>query len=155
MKELLLFLAAAIFSIQMNAQTANPDYDPELAKKLGANDYGMKSYILVILKSGTASSADGADKKAVQEAFAGHMDNIQKLAAEGKLVVAGPVGKNDSAYRGIFILNVTTVEEAQELMKGDTAIMQNYLSAEYLPWFGSAALPVYLETHKKIEKTKP
>jgi len=155
MRTLFFSLALAIFSIQINAQTTNPDYDPELAKKLGANDYGMKSYVLVILKSGTASVADGVDKNAVQEAFKGHMENIQKLASEGKLVVAGPIGKNDSAYRGIFILDVKTVEEAQELMKGDKAITGNYLAAEYLPWFGSAALPVYLETHRKIEKTKP
>lgn len=152
MKKALLLMGLGAFSLYINAQNTNPDYDPELAQKLGADEYGMKLYTLVILKSGTAGETD---KTARQEAFKGHMENIQKLADEGKLVVAGPTGTNDSAYRGIFILDVKTPEEAKELMKGDTAIMQNYLSAEYLPWYGSAALSTYLETHKKIEKTKP
>ena len=42
----------------------------------------------------------------------GHMDNINRLAAEGKLAVAGPFGKNDKALRGLFILAVPTVDEA-------------------------------------------
>jgi len=81
------------------------------------------------------------------------MANIGKLAANGKLVVAGPMGKNDKGYRGIFIFNVKTVAEAQELLKGDPAVQSKILEAEIYPWYGSAALPVYLETHKKIEKT--
>jgi hypothetical protein len=29
-----------------NAQQPNAEFDPELAKELGADDYGMKSYVL-------------------------------------------------------------------------------------------------------------
>jgi uncharacterized protein len=43
------------------------------------------------------------------------MDNISRLARLNKLVVAGPMEKNDHNYRGIFILNVKTPEEAREL----------------------------------------
>ena len=81
---------------------SNPTYDKTLAEKLGGDDYGMKSYFLVILKTGKNTSTD---KELIAESFRGHMNNINRLVAEGKLIVAGPLGKNDNKYRGIFILN--------------------------------------------------
>jgi len=44
------------------------------------------------------------------------------LAAEGKLVVDDPLGRNDKTYRGIFILDAATFEEAEALLQTDTAI---------------------------------
>ena len=75
--------------------------------------------------------------------------------AQGKLVVAGPLGKNEKTYRGIFILDVASQEEAQALLATDPAIKEKLLEAELYQWYGSAALPVYLPTHQKIEKVKP
>ncbi len=54
-------------------------------------------------------------KSAQDSIFKGHMANINKLAAEGKLVVAGPLGKNDKNYRGIFIFDVDNVEAAKAI----------------------------------------
>ena len=65
------------------------------------------------------------------------------------------VGKNDRSYRGIFILNVTSLDEAQELLQTDPAVEQKLLEAELFQWYGSAALPEYLKSHKKIEKYSP
>jgi uncharacterized protein YciI len=133
------------------AQTVNPDYDSTLAKKLGADDYGMKSYVFVMLKTGSNSTTD---KAFIDSCFSGHMANINRLVNEGKLIVAGPLGKNDKAYRGIFILNVSTIEEAEELVQTDPAINSKLLEAELYSWYGSAALPEYLETALKIGKYK-
>ena len=36
---------------------------------------------------------------------------------EGKLAVAGPFGKNDKSYRGLYIFNVSTIGEAQKLVE--------------------------------------
>ncbi|MDQ3551668.1 MAG: YciI family protein [Bacteroidota bacterium] len=82
------------------------------------------------------------------------MATINKLAKEGKLVVAGPLQKNDKTYRGIYILNVKTIEEANELLLTDPAIKAKILDTEIFQWYGSAALPVYLKTHDKIQKKK-
>ena len=71
----------------------------------------------------------------------------------GKLVVAGPFWKNDKSYRGIFILNVSTLEEAGELLQSDPTIREKVLEAELFKWYGSAALPEYLKLQKKIQKT--
>lgn len=129
----------------------NPNYDKTLAEKLGGDEYGMKSYFLVILKTGTNTTAD---KELTAESFRGHMDNINRLVEEGKLVVAGPLGKNENNYRGIFILNnIKSIEEAKELLKTDLAIKNGLLNYEIFTWYGSAALPQYLPFSEKITKT--
>ncbi|HTE26883.1 YciI family protein [Flavitalea sp.] len=133
------------------AQKDNPEYDEKLAASLGGDDYGMKSYILVILKTGKNTTSD---KKITDSLFRGHMDNINRLAQSGKLVVAGPLGKNDKTYRGIFILNAKTEEEATAMLQMDPAIKANIFETEIFTWYGSAALPEYLKAHSKIEKKK-
>lgn len=143
-----IYLLTLLCAITLGTQ-AQSTYNKALADSLGADEYGMKMYTLVILKTGENKTTD---KAKIDSAFKGHMANIGKLAANGKLIVAGPMGKNDKNYRGIFIFNVKTVAEAQELLKSDPAIQAKLLDAEIYPWYGSAALPVYLETHKKIEK---
>lgn len=152
MKPIFTFLILLTFLNFIFAQNQNPDYDKELADSLGADQYGMKSYILVILKTGT-SKID--DKEKISALFRGHMENINKLADENKLIVAGPLSKNDNSYRGIFILNVKTKEEAAQLVANDPAVKEGLLAVDFYEWFGSAALPVYLETAKKITKENP
>lgn len=150
MKYFLFSLIAGCISVSAAAQ--NTAYNKALADSLGADQYGMKMYQLVILKTGS-SQID--DKEKVSELFRGHMTNIGKLVKEGKLIVAGPLGKNDKQYRGIFILAVKTTEEAQALLQTDPAISSKMLEAEIYPWYGSAALPKYLEFHSQIEQAKP
>lgn len=143
----LLFLIGFLVAVSVSAQN-NPKYDKALATSLGGDDYGMKAYVLAILKTGSNTTAD---KETVGQLFRGHMDNIGKLAKEGKLVVAGPLGKNDKNYRGIFILNVKTIAEATALLETDPAVKAKLLDAELFEWYGSAALPEYLKSHEKIE----
>ena len=136
----------SIFSVAFSQK-----YDARMAKKLGADEYGMKSYMLVILKTGTNTTAD---KQTLDSLFRGHMNNIQRLSDQGKLIVAGPIRKNANNYRGIFILDVKTKEDAQQLLQDDPTISEKVLVAEYYDWYGSAALPTYMHTHAKIEKKK-
>lgn len=133
------------------AQKEIPVYDSALARSLGADEYGMKSYIFAILKTGPNKTED----KAVRDSlFRGHMDNMTRLAEEGKLVIAGPFGKNDKQFRGLFILNTTSIEDAKQWLAGDAAISAGIFDVEYFPWYGSAALPVYLPVHETISKVK-
>ena len=141
------------FSVGLFAQKINPNYDEALAKELKSDNYGMKSYFLVILKTGTNSTSD---KKYIAEKFEGHMDNMARLVEDKKLVVAGPIGKNDKNYRGIFILqNIDSLEEAIKLLATDPAIEAKLLETEIYIWYGSAALPLYLEASDKIWKEMP
>ena len=148
----LLFIVFVLFTISMSAQTDNPKFDKALAEKLGADEYGMKQYVFVILKTGPNKVED---KVKLNTLFKGHMENIGRLAEEGKLTVAGPFMKNDKNYRGIFIFNVKTIAEAETLLQTDPAIKEKVLEAEMFEWYGSAALGEYLEVHEKIEQKKP
>ena len=141
-----------LFLISCNtvfAQNTNPNYDAELAKKLNADEYGMKNYVLVILKTGENKTTD---KEELNKLFRGHMENIQRLVKEGKLIVAGPFGENNLTWRGLFIFDVKTVEEARELVQTDPAIKAGIFDVDLVPWYGSAALPEYLPASDKIWK---
>ena len=70
------------------------------------------------------------------------------------LFVAGPFGQNELSYRGLFILNVKTKEEAQALCETDPAIKAGIFDIDLIPWYGSAALGEYIEISKKIGKFK-
>ena len=148
----LLFIVFVLFTISTSAQGSNPKFDKALAEKLGEDEYGMKQYVFVILKTGTNNVTDDEKRN---ELFRGHIENIFRLEKEGKLVVAGPFMKNEKGYRGIFIFNVKTIAEAETLLQTDPAIKEKMLEAEMFEWYGSAALGEYLEVHKKIEQKKP
>jgi uncharacterized protein YciI len=110
MKSLKSFAPAMVcFILAQHLLFAQVPYDSTLAKKLHADDYGMKTYVMVFLKTGSATNVP---KVTSDSLFRGHMDNINRLADTGKLVVAGPFFKNDK-YRGIFILNATSIDEAK------------------------------------------
>lgn len=145
MKKLILLFVV----VSVSAFAQKPTYDSILAKKLGADERGMKKYVFCILKTGPANITDKVKKDSL---FAGHMKNIGRLADEGKLAVAGPFMKNDRQYRGIYIFNVATIKEAEELTLTDPAIKAGVFIVELTEWYGSASLMATPEIHKKLEK---
>ena len=151
MKSTLTLFFLVLLATVCGAQNPNPAYDSALAAKLGGDERGMKRYMLVILKTGTNQNTDQAF---LDSCFAGHFSNMDRLVKEGKLIVAGPISKNDKTYRGIFILNVSTMEEAQAILQTDPAIHSKILDTEVYQWYGSAALPVYLDYVDRIVKEK-
>ena len=125
-------------------------YDSALAVSLGADEYGMKSYVLAFLKVGPNRNQDSMRTAQLMRK---HLDNIKRMADEGKLAIAGPF-MDDGDIRGIYIFNVTSVEEARALTETDPAIQEGRLVMELHPWYGSAALMTVNDLHKKIEKQK-
>ncbi len=146
-------MAVMLFITAVNCgQTKNVNYDSTLAKSLGADDYGMKSYVFVILKTGAYNPRE---KEIRDSLFAAHMKNINRLVEEKKLIVAGPFGNNNIQYRGLFILDVKDIEEARALVNTDPAVKANIFDVVLIPWYGSAALPEYLKAADKIWKLNP
>jgi uncharacterized protein YciI len=141
----------ALFSIEYVVAQEKSVYNEELAKEVGADEYGMKQYVFCILKTGTNTTATQEESAAY---FKGHMDNINRLAKEGKLAVAGPFMKNDKNYRGIFVFNVVTVEEAKALVESDPAVTAKIFEYELTPWYASAALMKVSKIHETIAKSK-
>lgn len=159
MRSLKIVLSAFIFITGAFAVTAtaqngtapsNPDYDEKLAKEVGADDYGMRSYVFCVLKTGPAKIEDAAKRN---EIFRGHFANMGKLAEQGKLVLAGPFGDAEP-WRGMYIFNVTTIEEAEELVKTDPAVAAGIFEYELKKLYGSAALMKINEIHSKVQKKK-
>jgi len=149
MKKLILLSALLLTGIiTAYAQTTKVAYDSLLAKKLGADDYGMKHYVMALLKKGPNRSQDSTTAANIQ---AGHMKNIERMAKEGTLVVAGPF-EDDWDVRGIYIFNVATVEEAQKLTATDPAIFAGRLVMELHPFYCSAALMQVNDVHNRIQK---
>ncbi|MCJ7934411.1 MAG: YciI family protein [Chryseobacterium sp.] len=146
-----LLISALSFAQEKKAE--KPKYNQELATSLGADQYGMKPYTIVMLTTGFVKIED---KAKMGELMKGHMGNIQKLADEGKIIVAGPfLEKNKENYRGMFIFNTKSKEEAEQWVKTDPAVQAGIFSYEIFPWYGSAALPLYLKHHKEISKENP
>lgn len=126
----------------------NPAYDSMLAARLGADQIGMKRYVMAFLKRGPVQIKDSLERVNLQKA---HLKNIERMADEGKLVVAGPF-LDKEPVRGIYIFNVTTIEEAKALTETDPAIQAGTLEMELRPWYGPAALIEVTAIHKKIAK---
>jgi uncharacterized protein YciI len=123
-------------------------YDAELARATGADEQGMRKYVLVILKSSSTPMPAGPARDAM---FKGHFANMQRLAADGKLVLAGPLDKVDG-WRGLFVFAVEDIEEAKKLVATDPVVAQGEMVAEYHRYFGSAALMLVNDWHGRLTK---
>lgn len=150
------FLAAALLCLAASgyavAQTApaNPKYDAQAAQRLGADSRGMRSYVLVLLKTGPNKMAPGKERDAM---FAGHFANINRLAAEGKLALAGPFDGVDG-WRGLFVFAVKDIEEARQLTATDPVILNGEMVAEYHKWYGSAGVMDIPRLHETLSEKK-
>jgi uncharacterized protein YciI len=116
------------------AQTAQPESPPKT--------FQMRTYYMAFLRRGPAWSAERTPEAVA--AGEGHMANIKRLAACGKLLIAGPfdVGQNPpaDALAGIFIFDVPTLEEAVALTQTDPAVKAGRFTMEVMPWYGPTGL---------------
>ena len=149
---LLLFVAGfgAMAQRKLPPRKHKPKIDTMMVRRTGADEYGMKKYVVAFLKKGPNRSQDSATAAELQRA---HLENIERLVNMGKLVVAGPF-TDDGELRGIYIFNVATVEEAQQLTETDPAVKAGRLAMELHPWYGSAALMEIPLLHTRIQRKK-
>ncbi|MGD9978937.1 MAG: hypothetical protein AB7S54_13515 [Bacteroidales bacterium] len=142
------------FAITTHAQDQTPvsDYNKTLADSLGADEYGMKWYVMVMLKSGATQIKS---RDSISWLYKGHVDAINEMTNNGTLVVTGPMGKNDKNYRSFFILNTSKINVAQEMMNQNPAVKYGLFDTEYFFWYGPAALPTYRRFQPMIEAKKP
>ncbi len=128
-------------------QPGQNGYNAKLAKKVGADERGMKMYVFAFLKSGSKKFEPEERTKLVNQ----HLENIGRLAASGKLVLAGPFAEND-AIRGIYVFDVRTKEEAKMLVETDPAVTAGVFDVELRLWYGSAALLALMPIHDSLQK---
>jgi len=146
---LTILLISSLQSFSQQIHSSSPvQFNAEIAKKLGADEFGMKNYVMAFLKSGPVKLTDSLKREELQKA---HLKNIMRMAEEGKLIIAGPF-MDDQPLRGIFIFDVATIEEARQLTSTDPAIKAGTLIMELHPWYGPAALKEILPLQKQVQK---
>ncbi len=107
-------------------------------------------YVFVVLRSGANSGQKSAEeRKAIQAA---HMANINRLADEGVLLVAGPFESPnpDPTRRGIFIFDVDSVERARELTNTDPAVQAGVFGMDLYPLATQADLRAVQAADRKV-----
>src|SRR6187401_3805204 len=129
MKILSFFLFIASFIIACSNEdkpfeastTRSEKYD--LEKDTSVYSGEMKRYWLVLLQKGPNRNQDSISAEKIQAA---HIANINRLAKEGKLVMAGPIGvEND--LRGIFLMNCSDSTEVENFVRTDSAVITGRL----------------------------
>jgi uncharacterized protein YciI len=131
---LLVALIAVIVPLSSEAQTAPP------ATQAVQLPPGMAQYFFVILKRGPAWTSEVTPE--TTKVSQGHMANLDRLAKEGKLIVAGPFMEpiGNPVMAGILILRVATAAEARALVESDPGVKAGRFTYEMAPWLGSSTL---------------
>lgn len=118
------FLTTMSFLILFAGFTSAQEKKEENTPKFELRQY----YFVMLIKGPNRSHPDSVAKK-IQE---GHMANINKMAADGKLLCAGPFA--DDKGGGILVLDVKTEKEARQLIDKDPAVTAGRLVYEVRPW---------------------
>jgi uncharacterized protein YciI len=101
--------------------------------------YEMTTYQVAFLLKGPAwTPGESEELKALQKA---HMEHIGRMAATGKLVIAGPF-EDGGDLRGMFIFRVETLEEAKALAEQDPTVKAGRLKLEWHAWFAAKNITV-------------
>lgn len=150
---LVLLFAVCSVSVAQPAggEPTTANFDAELAKQLGADERGMRPYVLVILKTGPNKVPAGPER---DEMFKGHFANMGRLAAEKKLALAGPLDGVDG-WRGLFVFSVSEIDEARSLVATDPVVIKGEMVAEFHKFYGSAGIMAVNDIHKKLGKKSP
>jgi uncharacterized protein YciI len=121
------FISLMVVLLAGAFQSAYGQKKIEDKKKPGDN---LKPYFFVILKKGSHRDQDSVTAEKIQK---GHMESINRLAATGKLNVAGPF-LDDGELRGIFVFDCSSEDSVKAMVEGDPAIKSGRLAYEIHPW---------------------
>ncbi len=99
----------------------------------GDTTYMMKKYFIVYLKAGPNQDHNPEEAAKIQK---GHRDNMNMLAKQGSLCIAGPMG-DDGDVRGIMILSVPTLEEVEDMVAKDPAVIARRLIMDIQPFWAA------------------
>jgi len=129
MKKLLLVVVIGLFAFFVSAKNNSATN----AEHISNDTPRMKQYWLVMLLKGNNRTHD---KETAQRIQAKHIENIDRLAAEGKIVMAGPMGYTyDADLRGLFIMDAKDSATAASYVKTDSAVITGRLRFEVHPWW--------------------
>lgn len=110
-----------------------------------------RDLVFLQLKSGPRSAQ--ISKEEAQKVFAGHFANMERLAAEGQLLLAGPYGapKRDPELRGVFVLDTPDTACAQALAATDPGVIAGVFRTECVRMRTRAPLDAYIAHEMALE----
>jgi uncharacterized protein len=101
--------------------------------------YEMATYYVGILKRGPKWTAESTEE--TKKLQAGHMANIKKMAATGKLIVAGPF-TDGGDLRGLFIFKADSIEDVKAMVAEDPAVQAGRLVVDMKPWMAAKGIKI-------------
>jgi uncharacterized protein YciI len=94
-------------------------------------------YQFGLLKRGSAWTPERTPE--VEKLQQAHLENIGRLAAEGSLVMAGPL-MDGGTLRGVFVFQVATLEDARRLAESDPSVRAGRLAIDLYNWQAPAGI---------------
>jgi uncharacterized protein YciI len=128
MKLLLFLLLTSTLALSLSAQNR----DSLMAEN--------KQYFFVFLNKGPNRTQDSATAARIQREHLAYMTTHYNA---GRYVLAGPFF-DDWNTRGIIIVDVPTMAEADSIVRRDPAVLAGRLSVEIHPWFATRKLLLLL-----------
>jgi len=106
-----------------------------------SREYEMTTYQLVLLLRGPDQRP--MEEREIQGLQEAHLAYLKRLLDEDRAIIAGPVDGGED-LRGIVVLDVGSVEDAQAVMAEDPWVRSGRLKAEIHPWW--TAKGIFRET---------
>lgn len=77
-----------------------------------------------------------ANRPILEQPLSGHFQYMSRLEAEGKLILGGGFTDGSGA---MGVLQVSSLEEACEIIENDPAVKENVVTAQIHPWYVTVA----------------
>lgn len=99
----------------------------------------MRFYVMAILEKGPKWTKEVTPE--AKELLKGHMDNMGRMAKEGKLILAGPLADAGDAA-GIFVFDTASIEEARKWCDTDPAIHAGRFQVKLWKWYSAKGIGI-------------
>ena len=99
-----------------------------------AEEPQLVTYYLGLLYKGSTRTQASEEVQKIQTE---HLQHLESLYKQGILLIAGPMG-DDGDLRGIVVLKVKSLEEAEALVNQDPAVKAGRLRVELHPWMSQS-----------------
>lgn len=99
-----------------------------------SQNFELVTYYLGLLYKGPVRTQAADEIEKIQTA---HLQHLESLYKQGVLLIAGPMG-DDGDLRGIVVLKVKSMEEAQAIVNEDPAVKSGRLRVELHPWMSQS-----------------
>lgn len=93
----------------------------------------MTTVVIGLLKRGPRAAEWDAKPDELAELQQRHLANNARLVEKGKLILVGPF-TDDGFWRGAFVFNVDSLQEAQALVDSDPSVQAGRMACELHPW---------------------